>query len=73
MPYETLEAKLRTIPEDYFAEVAQFLDFIAYKAQHQCNRETADAFEEIQQLKNNPNKRESNNFAELLEEVKSDV
>lgn len=54
MPYETLEAKLRTIPEDYFAEVAQFLDFIAYKAQHQCNRETAEAFEEIQQLKNNP-------------------
>ena len=31
MPYETLEARLRTIPEDYFAEVAQFLDFIAFK------------------------------------------
>lgn len=31
MPYETLEARLRTIPEDYFAEVAQFLDFIAYE------------------------------------------
>ena len=33
MPYETLEARLRTIPEDYFAEVAQFLDFIASKEQ----------------------------------------
>lgn len=31
MPYETLEVRLRTIPEDYFAEVAQFLNFIAYE------------------------------------------
>ena len=31
MPYETLEARLHTIPENYFAEVAQFLDCIAYK------------------------------------------
>ena len=32
MPYEVLERKIRSIPEEYFPEIDSFLDFLSYKA-----------------------------------------
>ncbi|MBP3709439.1 MAG: DUF2281 domain-containing protein [Treponema sp.] len=31
MPYEVLEKQIRTIPEEYFPEVSNFLDLLKYK------------------------------------------
>lgn len=32
MPFETLEAKIKLVPPQYFQELADFADFLAYKA-----------------------------------------
>ncbi len=32
MPYEVLEQKIKTIPQEYVSEVADFIDFIVAKA-----------------------------------------
>lgn len=37
------------------------------------NKDTVEAFEEIKRLKNDPNKKLYNSFAELLREVEADV
>lgn len=37
MSYEVLEAKLRTIPEEFFDEISAFLDFISYKVEKKEN------------------------------------
>lgn len=73
MSYEVLEAKLKTIPEEFFEEVATFLDFISYKVERQYNQETLDAIQEVQLLKNQLSKKTYKNFSELLEEVNADV
>ena len=73
MSYEVLEAKLKTIPEEFFEEISAFLDFISYRVEKQFNQETLEAIQEIQTLKNQPNKKTYKNFAELLEEVNADV
>ena len=73
MSYEVLEAKLRTIPEEFFDEISAFLDFILYKVEKNYNEETLEAIKEVQLLKNQPNKKTYKNFSELLEEVKADV
>ena len=73
MSYEVLEAKLRTIPEEFFDEISSFLDFISFKVEKSYNEETLEAIEEIQQLKKQPNKKTYSSFSELLEEVKADV
>ena len=52
MSYEVLEAKLKTIPEEFFDEVSAFLDFISYKVEKNYNEETLEAIKEVQLLKN---------------------
>ena len=39
MSYEALEKQIRTIPEEYFSEIAGFIDLLKYKimVQHQNN------------------------------------
>lgn len=73
MSYEVLEAKLKTIPEEFFDEISEFLDYISYKVEKNYNEETLEAIKEVQLLKNQPNKKTYKNFSELLEEVKADV
>ena len=73
MSYEVLEAKLKTIPEEFFEEVATFLDFISYKVERHYNQETLDAIQEVQLLKNQLSKKTYKNFSELLEELNADV
>ena len=48
MSYEVLEAKLKTIPEEFFEEISAFLDFISYRVEKQFNQETLEAIQEIQ-------------------------
>ena len=42
-----LEAKLRTIPEEFFDEVSSFLDFISFKVEKSYNEETLEAIEKM--------------------------
>ena len=51
----------------------QRIPFMLSKNISMVNEETMQAIEEVERLKNDPNKKVYSSFSELLEEVKADV
>ena len=60
MPLAALEQKLRTLPEQSFAEVDEFFNYILFKFSNcndECekiNVETMEALKEVEEMKKNP-------------------
>ena len=55
MPLALLEQKLRTLPEQSFAEVDEFFNYILFKfgSRHSLPKETISAMNEISAMKRN--------------------
>ena len=47
MPYAVIEEKIKAIPEEYFSEVARFLDLLSYKIRAEQAKKTEQPVRKI--------------------------
>ena len=76
MPYAVLAEKLRMMPERYFDEISDFLDFLLFRNKETTsntpNAELLAAIQESEQMLNDPNTVRFDSVDELFADLDSE-